>query len=298
MRLSDYFPPEAVLRDGAFEALGLSNSAPGRPFLSFLDDARHIGELNANPEIVCVICCPDAVDSLSHHIRGIVLSEAPRIAYFTLHNRLAEERDYALPLPETSVGLDCQISPLAYIAPRGVTLGKGVVVEEFTSIHGPCTVGDGCVLHAGARLGGAGYEFKLLEKCVLDVVHCGALELGEDVVVWENATIHRAVYPWDRTIIGSHARIGANSHIDHGAKIGAFCKVCAGSVVSGRTEVGERAYIGPGSILSNRIQIGPKVHASLGSVVTLDVPEGRTVSGNFAVDHHKHLDFIKRMSAE
>lgn len=295
MRLSDYFPPEAILRDGAFSALCLSNSRPGAPALSFLEDPRYAPELNANLEISCVICAPEAVSALAGRVRGAVLSEAPREAYFTLHNRLAETPGYRPPLGKTVIGPGCQISPLAYIAPEGVTVEEGVVIEEFVTVRGPCTIGRGSVLHAGAKLGGAGFEFKRLEDRVLDVAHCGALEIGEDAVIWENATIHRAVYPWDRTVVGPHARVGANSHIDHGAKLGAFCEVCAGAIVSGRTEAGERAYIGPGAVLSNRLSIGAGARVSLGGVATRDVPAGRTVSGNFAVDHQKHLAFIKEI---
>lgn len=293
MKLSNYFP--VILRDGEFSTLCLSNSRPGAPALSFLDDARYAGELNANPEIVCVICKEDAVPALAGRIRGVVLSEAPRTDYFTLHNRLAADPDYHPPLKKTVIGPGCQISPLAYVAPEGVVLGEGVVVEEFASIHGPCSIGSGSVIRAGAKLGGAGFEFKRLEDRVLDVAHCGALEVGEDAVVWENATIHRAVYPWDKTVVGPHARIGANSHIDHGAKLGAFCEVCAGAVVSGRTEAGERSYIGPGAVVSNRLRLGRGARASLGSVVTRDVPAGQTVSGNFAVDHQRHLAFIREI---
>lgn len=295
MNLSDYFPPESVLRDGAFSALCLSNSRPGAPALSFLEDPRYAEELNANPEIACVICTPESVSALAGHIRGVVLSEAPRVDYFTLHNRLAETPDYRPPLEKTVIGPGCQISPLAYIAPEGVTVGEGVIIEEFVTVKGPCTIGDGCVIHAGAKLGGAGFEFKRLGDRVLDAAHCGALEIGADAVIWENATVHRAVYPWDKTVIGPRARVGANSHIDHGAKLGAFCEVCAGAVVSGRTEAGERAYIGPGAVLSNRLNIGAGARVSLGGVATRDVPAGQTVSGNFAVDHQKHLAFIRKI---
>lgn len=295
MWLSDYFPPESIFRNGAFSALCLSNSRPGTPALSFLEDPRYAEELNANSEIVCAICTPESVSALAGHIRGVVLSEAPREAYFTLHNRLAETPDYRPPLEKTVIGSSCRISPLAYIAPEGVTIGEGVVIEEFVTVQGPCSIGRGGVIHAGAKLGGAGFEFKRLVDRVLDVAHCGALEIGEDVVIWENATIHRAVYPWDKTVIGPHARIGANSHIDHGVKLGSFCEVCAGAVISGRTEAGERAYIGPGAVVSNRLNIGMGARVSLGGVATQDVPAGQTVSGNFAVDHQKHLSFIREI---
>ena len=295
MNLSNYFSPEAVLRDGSFETLCLSNSRPGAPALSFLDTARCADELNANPEIVCVICTLETAAILDDHIQGVVLSEAPREAYFTLHNHLSADPSYCPPLRKTKIGPNCQISPLSYIAPEGVLLGDGVVVAEFVSIHGPCIIGDHSVIHSGAKLGGAGFEFKCFTDQVLDVVHCGLLEIGEDVVIWENTTIHRAVYPWDRTYVGPHSRIGANSHIDHGVKLGAFCQICARALVSGRAEAGERTYVGPGSVISNRLHLGPGARTSLGSVVTKDVPAGQTVSGNFAIEHQKYLDFIKKI---
>lgn len=295
MDLSSYFSPESILRDGYFAALCLSNSRPGGPALSFLEDSRYAEELNTNPEIACVICTPESVSALAGHIRGVVLSETPREAYFTLHNRLAEIPDYCPPLKKTVIGPGSRISPLAYIAPEGVTIGEGVVIEEFVTVRGPCSIGSGSVIHTGAKLGGAGFEFKRLADRVLDVAHCGTLEIGEDAVIWENATVHRAVYPWDKTVIGPHARVGANSHIDHGVKLGPFCEVCAGAVISGRTEAGERAYIGPGAVVSNRLNIGVGGRVSLGGVATQDVPAGRTVSGNFAVDHQKHLAFIREI---
>ena len=293
MRLSAYFPPELVLHDETFDALGLSNSSVDRRLLSFLDDSRYAGELNANPHIHAVICKPDAVPVLSARITGIVLSEQPRRTYFELHNRLARTADYRGALAETAVGPGCRISPLSYIDPQGVEIGEGVVIEEFVTVKGPCRIGKGTIIHAGAKIGGEGFEFKVYEDSVLDVAHCGSVEIGEGVIIWENVTVHKAVYPWDVTRIERGARIGANSHIDHGAKIGAFSKICAGAVVSGRTEVGSHGYIGPGAVLSNRLHIGDGAHVVLGSVVTKDVPPEQTVSGNFAIDHWRHIEAIK-----
>ena len=84
--------------------------------------------------------------------------------------------------------------------------------------------------------------------------------------------------------------------MDHGAKIGDFAKVCAGAIISGRTEVGTHAYIGPGAVLSNRLQVGEGAHAVLGSVVTRDIPPGQRVSGNFAIDHQRHMDAVRKES--
>ena len=118
------------------------------------------------------------------------------------------------------------------------------------------------------------------------------------MIIWENATIHKAVYPWDKTVIEDFVRLGANSHVDHGAKIRAFTEVCAGAIISGRTETGTRSLIGPGAVLSNRIRVGASAKAAIGSVVTKDVPEGQTVSGNFAINHQKHISQVKKTDKE
>ena len=297
MRLSDYFSKENILRDSEFLALGLSNTHGVDGLLSFLDSPRYAGELKTNPNICAVICTADDVESLPAHIRGVVVSEQPRRTYFELHNRLSTRRAYA-PRADTpsKIPESCTVSPLASIDPCGVELGENVVVEEFVSIKGPCRIGANSVIHAGTKIGGAGYEFKYFGDEVLDVAHCGRVDIGEDVIVWENTTIHRAVYPWDTTRIGTKTRVGAQSHIDHGVKIGNCVKICAGCVVSGRTEIGDHAYIGPGSVLSNRIQVGEGAHTVLGSVVTKDVPAGEIVSGNFAIEHEKHLNAVKALS--
>lgn len=295
MRLSEYFPAEMVLRDADFDALGLSNSRVQGRMLSFLEDPRYAGELNANPNIYAVICQANAVPSLAEHIQGVVICEAPRKAYFTLHNHLAETAAYRLPVKETTIGSGCRISPLAYIAPEGVEIGDNVVIEEFVTVKGPCRIGDHTILHAGAKIGGEGFEFKRFAESVLDVSHCGAVEIGSHVIIWENTTVHKAVYPWDMTKIGDYSRIGANSHIDHGAKLAAFSEVCAGAILSGRTELGDHAFIGPGTVVSNRISVGSGAKALIGSVVTKDVPDGQTVSGNFAIEHKKHLESVKKL---
>lgn len=293
MRLSDFFPTEQVLRDAEFTALGLSNSSGPDGMLSFLEDPRYASELLENPRIRAVLCTDSAAGQLPESM-GTVVCQSPRRAYFTLHNRLAQSPDYCPPQAPSVIPASCRVSPLAYIAPTGVVLGERVTVDEFVSIHGPCQIGDGCVLHPGVKLGGAGYEFKYSGDEVLDVAHCGGVELGENVVLWENVTVHRAVYPWDRTVIGANSRIGAQSHIDHGAKIGRCVKVCAGCVVSGRTVVGAHALLGPGSVCSNRITVGDHAKVLLGSVVTKDVLAGMAVSGNFAIGHADHIAQMKQ----
>lgn len=298
MQLSQFFPLAQIVRDTEFSMLALSNSAPGGPFMTFLEDVRFLEEINHNGEIVAVICKPELLEQLSSHISGVVLSAQPRVDFFTLHNQLSRDERYHAPLAPSIIAPGSKISPFACIDPFGVVIEEGVEIEPFCVIKGPCRIGRCTVIHSGVKIGGAGFEFKRLQDRVLDVAHCGSVEIGENVVIWENVTIHKAVYPWDRTEIGHRCRIGAHCHIDHGAKLGAFSELCAGAIVSGRAVLGEWAYLGPGAIVSNRVQLGDAARASLGSVVTRDAPAHETVTGNFAIAHKRFLFNLKKSLEE
>lgn len=299
MRLSDYFRTEKVVRDCTFDALGLSNSTPGVPFLSYLDDEKFYSEICDNVLIAAIICREDDVQLFNENDDiGIIVSENPRKEYFEFHNRLSENLAYNPELGESTVGKGCKISNFASISKTGVEIGENVVIEDFVKVVGPCRIGDNTIIHSGSVIGGAGFEFKRYETEVLDVVHCGSVNIGHDVIIWENTTIHKAVYPWDSTEIGSWTRIGAHTHIDHGAKIEEFVEICARCTISGRTQINDHAFIGPGSIISNRISVGGKAKVLIGSVVTKDVEIGQTVSGNFAIEHSKHINRVKADSDE
>lgn len=83
MRLSDFFVDEQIVRDATFEALGLSNSQPDGPFLSFIDTDKFFPEVVNNDMVSSVICTNEFVESLLSYERlGIVVSDDPRKDHF------------------------------------------------------------------------------------------------------------------------------------------------------------------------------------------------------------------------
>ena len=82
-------------------------------------------------------------------------------------------------------------------------------------------------------------------------------------------------------------------HIAHDCVIGERTLITAGVKFGGRTIVGNDCWIGINSTISNGLNIGNNVTISLGSVVTRDVADNLTVTGNFAIEHKKFIDFIK-----
>ena len=293
MKLSEFFNSGSIIRDADFEALGLSNSHINKCMVSFFDDERFYEEIKNNNKICAIICRKEDVQMFDYMSTiGIVISNNPRKDYFLLHNRLSRRKGYCIEKRKTIVGNNCSISKLSSISCEGVEIGNNVIIDDFVKIQGPCIIGDNTVIRSCCIIGGNGFEFKRYSEEVLDVIHCGNVCIGSNVILWENVTVHRAVYPWDSTVIGDWSRIGVQSHVDHGAKVGQFVEICAKCTISGRVHIGKHAFIGPGSILSNRIVVGDYSKVLLGSVVTNNISDGCVVSGNFAIEHDKHINRV------
>lgn len=279
--------------DMEFECLGLAASAPGAPALSFVESARYADGLG--DDIACVICPAE----LATHIRdrGVCLSTEPRSLFFAIHNHLADDPSYRRPAFETRIGDGCDISPLAFVAPEGVVIGDGCIIEEFASIKEGTVLGDGCVVRAGAVVGGEGFEVKRIDGRTVTVRHLGGVRVEDNVEVQQNACVDRAVYPWDDTALGEGARIDNLVHIAHGVKLGRRVEVACLTCVAGRTVVGDDVWIGPGCTLRNGIEVGDGARVNMGSVVSRSVPAGESVTGNFAIEHSRFLRNVKISAA-
>jgi UDP-3-O-[3-hydroxymyristoyl] glucosamine N-acyltransferase len=150
----------------------------------------------------------------------------------------------------------------------------------------------GTVIRSGATIGSDGFEFCRLDDGIMEISHAGGVRLGERVQVQSHANVDRSVFG-GFTKVGRDTKISKYTHIAHHAVIGQRCLIAAKAIISGSTVIGDDVWVGPGSTISSQLNIGDKAKISLGSVVTCDVAEGQWVSGNFAVDHEKYLDFVK-----
>jgi len=64
-------------------------------------------------------------------------------------------------------------------------------------------------------------------------------------------------------------------------------------MIGGSTIIEDDVWVGPNASISDNLFIGDSANISLGAVVTKNVARGMTVSGNFAIEHSKFIDFIK-----
>jgi len=279
-----------IIRTGSFDGLGLIVSKPQIKILTYLDDIKYIDKISKN--VSAIITNEELSKYLNNDIAFAICSN-PREIFFKFHNYLAKtDSKYIRSSFNTEIGKECKISKYAYISDKNVRIGNRVIIEEFASIKENVTIGDNVVIRSGSIIGGEGFEYKKYNK-IINVTHCGGVIIGNDVRIHHNCCIDKAVFPWDNTTIFEGSRIDNGVYVAHGAKIGKRCFITGNVVIGGRTIIGDETKIGFNVTISNGLCIGNKSYIHLGSVVTKDLDQESNVSGNFAIDHKKFIDFIR-----
>lgn len=281
-----------IIDEEPFEYLALTASELQETTCVFLDTPKHVRDIKDNVRMI-ITTVQDAFP-LSGKAYGLCKVKNPRELFFEIHNYLSDKEGYKKDIFATSIGEDCNISPLASIAKSNVKIGKNVRIEEFVTIRENTQIGDNTIIRAGSRIGGQGFEFKRTDYGIMSVAHAGGVIIGENVEIQYNSCIDRAIYPWDNTVIGDYCKIDNLVHIAHAVKIDKNVMIVANSGIGGRTVIKEDTWIGFGATVTNGISIGHNARANIGSVVTKPILDGESVSGNFAIEHRRFLENLKR----
>lgn len=274
-----------------FDYMGLSSSKYNGVLFTFIDEKKYLESIS---EKTTVILTTKEIAAECPGISAIIVNN-PRLCFFRMHNFLVQhpEYEYSRKSFKTEIGENCRISKFAFISERNVKIGSNVVIEEFVSIKANTVIKDNVIIRAGSVIGGEGFEEKRTDRGILPVVHAGGVIIGDNVEIQQNVCIDRAIYPWDNTVIADECKLDNLIHIAHAVKMGKGTLMAASTLVGGRVNIGENVWIGPGATIVNNVEIGDSAKISIGAVVTKNVGVGERVTGNFAINHDKFMDFIK-----
>ena len=284
-----------VVRDCEVESAELCADIRGTAVLTFLEKEKFLPCLD-HPGISAVICTKELADKISVHIPGLLLSDAPKFAFYSLYNFLAKNT-VRLQIP-TKIGENAQISPTAYIAPYNVTIGKNAVIEPGAIIQSFVTIGDDVRICAGATIGIKSFSPARYKSKAITLEDMGFVVIKDSVEICAQSGVAQGILPTDVTLLEQGVKLDHLVHIGHGAQLGARTFVASGAHIAGNCRIGSDVWIGVNATISNRIGIGDGARVSLGSVVTKDVPAGATVTGNFAIDHRQFLKNLKASLAD
>jgi len=158
------------------------------------------------------------------------------------------------------------IHPTAVVA-ASARLADGVVVGPYAIIEEDVQIGTDCEIRAHAvvkRYSHLGARNVVHEGAVIggepqDVAFEGGatrLEIGDDNLIREDVTIHRATKPEGVTSVGSGCFLMVNSHIAHDCRIGDGALLANNAALAGYVEIGAKAFISGGVMIHQFCRIG------------------------------------------
>jgi UDP-N-acetylglucosamine acyltransferase len=188
------------------------------------------------------------------------------------------------------------IHPTAIVA-AGAKLGEGVVVGPYVVIEASVEIGDGCDLgphvvihgrtrvgarnriHAHAVLGGPPQDLSFRDSDTW-------LVIGDDNVLREGVTAHRATRTEAPTRIGSGCFLMAYAHVAHDCRIGDRVILTNNVNLAGHVEIGDGVTIGGAAGVHQYARIGTQSMIAAHTIVRKDVLPYTLVGGE-PVRHYR-----------
>ncbi|MEP3225139.1 MAG: hypothetical protein ABJO01_04130 [Parasphingorhabdus sp.] len=254
-------------------------------------EAHHIHSAITTAGICGIITTAELEEQVPESM-GLAISDNPIQASLTLHETIAGIPDFQWASFDTEIHPSAFVHPSAVIADKNVQIGANSEVgpnsciQERSLIGADCNVGENIVVGLDALEIFDGTNPRRILK------QSGGVKMERGVTLLSKCTVVRATFG-GFTTLGEGTIADVLIHIAHDCQIGKRVTLVACCEISGRCELDDDAYIGPNACIRNGVKIGAGAQVSMGAVVTRDVAPQAIVSGNFAVDHAKWLNFVK-----
>jgi UDP-N-acetylglucosamine acyltransferase len=147
-----------------------------------------------------------------------------------------------------------------------VAIGQGSEIGAHVVIEGRVRLGARCRVGHGALIGGVPQDFKYREGLSVGV------SVGDDTVIREYVTVHRATHEGHDTRIGSRCLVMGSSHVAHDCVVGDEVIIINYAGLTGHVTVEDRATIGGLTGIHPFTRIGAYAYVGGCSKVTQDVP--------------------------
>ncbi len=206
--------------------------------------------------------------------------------------------------PGAGVGAGTQLYPGVYIGAR-VSIGCDCTLWPNVVVRERVTIGNRVVIHPNATIGADGFGYLQRGGKHRKIPQIGTVIIEDDVEIGANSAVDRARS--GATRIGRGTKIDNLAQIAHNVEIGEDCIIVAQCGIAGSVSVGHHVVMSGQSGILDHLRVGSGVQIAVKSVITRNVPDGRTVRGIPATDHHRFLrdqaslrklpEWIKRLRA-
>ena len=164
-----------------------------------------------------------------------------------------------------------------------IKIGNNVHIDPSSTLHGEITLGSDCwigsnvTIYDGARIGA---RVKIFPSAVIsaipqDLKFAGektTLEIGEDTVIRECATLNRGTTAYGKTVVGKKCLLMAYVHVAHDCIVGDHVILANAVNLAGHVEIGNWAILGGLTGCHQFVKIGAHSIIAAGVTVRKDVP--------------------------
>jgi UDP-N-acetylglucosamine acyltransferase len=178
--------------------------------------------------------------------------------------------------PHARIAEGVEIGPYAVIGEH-VSIGRDTKVGSQVLIEGWTTIGERNHIHSFSSIGTPPQDiaYKLHEETYLVI--------GDDNVIRECATVHRATTKQDRkTEIGNKNYLMAYSHVAHDCKLGNSIIMANSAGLAGHIVIEDYAILGGIVGVHQHVRIGAYAMIGGQSAIVQDIPPYVSAAGNRA----------------
>ncbi len=150
--------------------------------------------------------------------------------------------------PEAVLGEGTEVGPLAVIE-SGVVIGRHCRIGAHAVIRGGTRMGDRNQVFEAAVLGGPPQDLKYREAE-------SYVQIGNDNVLREGVTVHRATAPGGSTRIGDGCYLMAYAHVAHECVLGDQVILANNVALAGHVEIGQGAFLSGGVVVHQFSRVG------------------------------------------
>lgn len=254
---------------------------------------KHVEAAVVTPGISGVIVPLELLELVPDEL-GVAVATDPVIALNQVQSYLSSPVSGQWQDFKTKIHRTALISSGVHIAPWNVEICEGVVIHPNAVILSRVRIGPQSSIGPSSVVGTDAFEVDTSSSPAQIIAQSGGVQIGSDVDIQAKCTIVRATFG-GFTEIGNETKLDCQVHLAHDCHVGKRVRIAACAEISGRVHIGDEAFIGPNVSISNGCRIGSRAHVTIGAVVTRDVEDGARVTGNFAVDHQRWLNFMRNV---
>lgn len=184
---------------------------------------------------------------------------------------MAEIHPLASVHPKAELASDVVVGPFSLVE-EGVVIGPGCVLESHVTLKSGTRLGKNNVIGPGAVLGGDPQDRKYKQEPTF-------LEVGDDNVIREYVTIHRATGEGSATRLGNHCYLMAYCHLGHNVTVEDWVTMANYVGIAGHATVETLVTFGGFVGVHQWARVGKVAMVGGMSRITRDVPPFALVAG-------------------